>query len=172
LRNWWPVVFWLGVIRAESTDTASASNTSALLYNVIAMVAPRVEHSFVDRLNEVLRKAGHFVGYGILGALVFVALRKTNRDRLRAVLNRAWGIYLRDFWRLEWAILGVLVAMITGSFDEIHQSFIPSRTGRWQDVVLDTCGAIVVQFLIYLYCTREFRQRQIGSAIRELSSTR
>ena len=171
LRNWWPVVFWLGVIRAESTDTASAANTGTLLYNVIAFVAPHVEHAFVDGLNEVLRKTGHFFGYGILGALVFIALRKTNRDRLRGVLNRAWGIYLHDFWRLEWAVLGVLVAMITGSFDEIHQSFIPSRTGRWQDVVLDTCGAIVIQLLIYFYCAREFRDRQTITAVREHSST-
>ena len=172
LRNWWPVLFWLGVIRAESTDTASASNTSTVLYNVIVVVVPHVEHSFVDRLNEVLRKTGHFVGYGILGALVFIALRKTNRDRLRGVLNRVWGIYLRDFWRLEWAVLGVLFAMVTASFDEIHQTFIPSRTGRWQDVVLDTCGAIVIQLLIYWDCKHEFRQRQTETIEPELSSTR
>jgi VanZ family protein len=172
LRNWWPVLFWLGVIRAESTDTASATNTGSLLYTVIAFVAPHVEHSFVDRLNEVLRKTGHFIGYGILGALVFLALRNTNRDRLRGVLRRPWGIYRRDFWRLEWAVLGVFFTMITAAFDEIHQTFIPSRTGRWQDVALDTCGAAVIQLLIYFYCAREFRHHLAPKAESELSASR
>jgi hypothetical protein len=99
LRNWWPVVVWLGVIRVESTDMASAANTSGLLYTVISAVAPHIDSAFVDRLDEVLRKTGHFVGYGILSALVVLALQRTNRDRLRDLLKRPWGIYLRGLRR-------------------------------------------------------------------------
>jgi VanZ family protein len=172
LRNWWPVVFWLGVIRAESTDTASSANTGALLYKVIATVAPHVEPSLVDQLNAVLRKTGHFVGYAILSALVVLALRNTNRDRLRNVLQRPWGIYLRDYWRREWALLGILLTVVTAAFDEIHQTFIPSRTGRWQDVLLDSCGAVVIQLLIYVACVRTVRQKQAGVPQPELTSTR
>lgn len=171
LRNWWPVVFWLGVIRAESTDTASATNTTAVLYKVIVAVAPHVEPSFVERLDEVLRKTGHFLGYGILAVLVFFALRNTNRDRLRNVLRRPWGNCLHDLWRLEWAALGVLVTIVTASFDEIHQTFIPSRTGRWQDVVLDTCGAAVMQVLIYLVAARALKQPGPRVPQAELTST-
>ena len=171
LRNWWPVVFWLGVIRAESTDTASSANTGAILYKVITAIAPRVEPSFVEQLNAVLRKTGHFLGYAILSALVLLALRHTNRDRLRNLLQRPWGIYLRDYWRLEWALLGILLTIVTASFDEIHQTFIPSRTGRWQDVVLDTCGAVVIQFVIYLLSSRAIRQKRTPVPQAELSST-
>jgi len=171
LRNWWPVVFWLGVIRAESTDTASSANTGALLYKVIATVAPRVEPSFVEQLNMVLRKTGHFVGYAILSALVVLALRHTNRDRLCNVLQRPWGIYLRDYWRAEWALLGILLTVVTAAFDEIHQTFIPSRTGRWQDVALDSCGAVVIQLLIYAICVRVVRQKQARVPQPELTST-
>ncbi len=56
LRNWWPVVFWLGVIRLESTDLASASNTGGLLYKIFSFVWPRVDPAFVDTLDMVLRK--------------------------------------------------------------------------------------------------------------------
>ena len=170
LRNWWPVVFWLGVIRAESTDTASAANTGVLLYKVISTVAPRVEPAFVELLNTVLRKTGHFVGYAILSALVLLALRNTNRDRLRNRLQRPWGIYLRDYWRKEWALLGILLTIVTAAFDEIHQTFIPSRTGRWQDVVLDTCGAIVIQVFLYLWAARTLRQRRVAEPQAQLSS--
>jgi VanZ family protein len=171
LRNWWPVVFWLGVIRAESTDTASAANTGAVLYRVITAIAPRADPSFIEQLNMVLRKTGHFFGYAILSALVVLALRNTNRDRLRDVLQRPWGIYLRDYWRREWALLGILLTVVTASFDEIHQTFIPSRTGRWQDVVLDTCGAVVIQLIIYLLCSRTIRQKRTHVPQPELSST-
>ncbi len=172
VRNWWPVVVWLGVIRAESTDTASAANTTTVLYKLIATVAPHVDPLFVERLDEVLRKTGHFCGYAILSALVFLALRNTNRDRLRSLLQRRWGSCLRDLWRSEWALLGILVTVVTGSFDEIHQTFIPSRTGRWQDVVLDTCGAVVVQVAIFLFSTRAFKNRKAATPQPELTSPR
>lgn len=159
-RNWWPVIVWLGVIRLESTDYASAQNTSTVLYTVIAEVAPHVDPSFVSQLDEVLRKTGHFLGYGILGGLVFLALRNTRRDWLRPILPRAWGSCFRDLWKLDWAIAGIIAAATTATADEIHQTFIPSRTGRWQDVLLDTAGAIVLQVIIYAVSRRIFRNRR------------
>jgi len=172
LRNWWLVVVWLDVIRMESTDTASAANTTVVLYKVIAVVVPHVEPLFVQQLDEVLRTSGHFLGYGILSVLVFLALRNTNRDRLRPLLRRSWGIYFSDLWRGEWVLIGMLTTVVTASFDEIHQTFIPSRTGRWQDVVLDTLGAAVLQVVVYLLSTRALKQRQITAPQPEFTSTR
>jgi VanZ family protein len=171
-RNWWPVLVWLGVIRVESTDMASAANTTGVLYQVISTIAPHVEPSFVEQLDEVLRKTGHFIGYGILSVLVFFALRNTNRDRLRSLVPRPWGIYLRDLWRREWVVIGVLVTIVTASYDEIHQSFIPSRTGRWQDVVLDTCGAAALQFAVYFFSKRVLVHHLSTKPQPELSATR
>ena len=172
VRNWWMVLVWLGLIRLESTDMASAHNTSTVLYAVIRIIAPHVDPSLVAQLDAVLRKTGHFLGYGILSALVFLALRNTNRDRLYAVLRRPWGIYLRDLWRPEWVLIGMLVTVITASYDEIHQTFIPSRSGRWQDVVLDTCGAAVVQLMIYLLSSRALKLHRVVALQPELTSTR
>jgi VanZ family protein len=158
-HRWWPVLVWLGVIRLESTDIASADNTSTVLYTVIAAVAPQVQESFVSQLDEVLRKTGHFTGYAVLSGLVFLALKYTNYDRLRLVLNRPWGTCWRDFWRWDWVVLSMLVTIVTATFDEIHQTFIPSRTGRWQDVVLDSCGAAVLQVIVYFLSRRAFKRR-------------
>jgi VanZ family protein len=162
----------MGVIFTESTDMASAKNTGGLLYNVISFVAPHVDHSFVDILNEVLRKTGHFLGYGILSVFVFLALKNTNRDRLRNLVRRPWGIYLRDLWRLEWSFIGVMSAIGMATYDEIHQTFIPSRTGRWQDVVIDTSGAIAMQVVVCLLAARKLKQTGRPAPQRELSSTR
>ncbi len=171
-HRWWLVLVWLGVIRLESTDMASANNTSGLLYTVIAAVAPRVDESFVSQLDETLRKTGHFAGYGILSGLVFLALRNTNGDRLRSLLHRPWGTCLRDFWRWDWTLLSMLVAVVTAAADEIHQSFISSRTGAWQDVVLDSCGAAVLQVILYFLSLRAFNRRRARVEQSEFSSTR
>ncbi len=170
--NWIPVLVWLGVIRAESTDMASASNTTGVLYEVIAVVVPKVEPTFVEQLDAVLRKTGHFLGYGILSALVFFALRNTNRDRMKRILDRPWGTYLRDVWRLEWVVIGMLATIVTAACDEIHQTFIPSRTGRWQDVVIDTCGAAVIQLVIYWIMKKRLKHIQVREPQPELTSTR
>lgn len=150
-RNWWPVAFWIGVIRLESTDFASSGNTGMWLYSFLSHLFPGISFIFVFQLNEALRKCGHFGGYAILSALVFLALRNTYRDRMRPLLQRDWGIHLHDYWRWEWMLLGMMVTILTASFDEIHQTFIPSRTGRWQDVVIDSSGAFAIQVVLYIY---------------------
>jgi len=55
------------------------------------------------------------------------------------------------------------LTVVTASMDEIHQTFLPYRTGRWQDVVLDTSGAFALQLIIYLACQLWFSMRGPGS---------
>jgi VanZ family protein len=148
-RYWWPVAVWLVVIRLESTDYASSTNTFGLLYAIFGRIDPVV----LLTLNSILRKSGHFIGYAILSWLVFLALKYTHRDRLKPVLQRRWGVFFRDYWQFDWALIAVLFTVIAASFDEIHQTFIPSRTGRWQDVALDTAGALMMQLLLYARAT-------------------
>jgi VanZ family protein len=45
----------------------------------------------------------------------------------------------------------VLGTLLVASLDEWHQTFLPSRTGRWQDVVLDTSAGIAAQVLLSLF---------------------
>ncbi|MFZ0704800.1 MAG: VanZ family protein [Candidatus Korobacteraceae bacterium] len=151
-RNWWPVAAWLGVIRLESTGYASAQNTFRLLYQTMSFLFGRVNYQLVFEMDHVLRKSGHFIGYAVLSGLTFLALRNTYRDRMQSSLHRPWGKVLGDLWRIEWSLLAILLTLVTASMDEIHQTFLPSRTGRWQDVVLDTSGAFALQLVIYLLC--------------------
>ncbi len=149
-RNWWPVAVWLGVIRLESTGYASSRNTFRLLYQISSFLFGRVNYQFVFEMDHVLRKSGHFIGYAVLSGLTFLALRNTYRDRIQSSLQRPWGRSLADLWRVEWSLFAILLTVVTASMDEIHQTFLPSRSGRWQDVVLDTSGAFVLQIVIYL----------------------
>lgn len=172
-RHWWPVAVWLVVIRLESTDYASSTNTFGLLYAIFATIFGRVDPVILLTLNSILRKSGHFIGYAILSWLVFLALKYTHRDRLKPVLQRRWGIFSRDYWQFDWALIAVLFTVIAASFDEIHQTFIPSRTGRWQDVALDTAGAVLMQVLLYARATHSMSlQRKHATEDREPTLTR
>lgn len=158
-RNWWPVAVWLGVIRVESTGYASAQNTFILLYRTLSYLFGRVNAQFVLELDHTLRKSGHFLGYAVLSGLTFLALRHTYRDRIQTSLRRAWGSALSDLWQLEWSLIALLLTVVTASMDEIHQTFLPSRTGRWQDVIVDTSGAFALQLIIYVVCQLRVNSR-------------
>ena len=148
-HRWWPVAVWLVVIRLESTDYASSSMTFGMLYGITATIFGRLDPAVLQMLNSILRKSGHFMGYAILSWLVFLALKYTHRDRLRPLLQRRWGTFFRDFWQLDWAVIAVVFTMVTAAFDEIHQTYLPSRTGNWLDVALDAAGALLMQMLLY-----------------------
>jgi VanZ family protein len=69
---------------------------------------------------------------------------------------------------MRWASIAVLMTAFVASLDEWHQSFIPSRTGRWQDVVLDTCAGVAAQVLILLWLKQK-RNASGGGSIRHIS---
>jgi VanZ family protein len=123
LSQWFPVALWLGVLMLESTDLMSAQHTGSFLYSVLTAVFGHIDKVRVAMFHGVLRKTGHFVGYGILGLLFFRALHATVSNGLA----RLWC----------WS---VVLTCVVASLDEWHQSFIPSRTGCFHDVMLDTCG--------------------------------
>jgi VanZ family protein len=152
LRNWWPVAVWLGVIRLESTGFASSRNTFNLLYRVLFFFFGRIDVRLVFELDHILRKSGHFIGYAVLSGLTYLALRNTYRDRFRAVLRNKWGSSIGHYWQFQWSLLALLLTLVTAASDEIHQAYLPFRSGRWQDVLIDTGGALALQVIIYLGC--------------------
>src|SRR6202043_2067204 len=82
-----------------------------------------------------IRKGGHVIGYAILSILLFRAWRAS------------WGTSDGPKWTVRWAGIAILGTLLVASLDERHQSFLPARTGKWQDVVLDTCAGVLAQVL-------------------------
>jgi VanZ family protein len=138
LRTWLPVLVWIGVIALESTDLMSAQHTGSFLYALVnALVGPVNRDSF-EIFHHLLRKAGHFVGYGTLAVLAFRALRAT--------LHSGWS------WLWGGALL---LTCLVASLDEWHQTFIPSRTGSLADVALDTLGGAALLLLAFLWMRKK-----------------
>ncbi|MGH9422286.1 MAG: VanZ family protein [Thermoanaerobaculia bacterium] len=129
---WLPPIAWAAVILLASTDAFSGTNTGSVLERILVWITGHaVTPATLDRLNFLIRKSAHLTEYGILGALSFRALRGE-----------------QSLWSLQWAIGAVLLAACVAAVDEFHQTFVPSRTGTFHDVLLDAAGAAVAQILI------------------------
>lgn len=129
---WGPVVIMLVAIAIESTHAFSSNNTSSWMRSVYEFIAGRVPDSAWAVIHHRIRKTGHFTGYGLLG-LTF--LRGWLLFWLQPLAGR-----VRAWW---WTgtLLAVFCTMLVASVDELHQSFMPDRTGVVSDVLLDTAGA-------------------------------
>jgi VanZ family protein len=146
LKAWIAAVLWLILIAIESTAALSSENTSRILYPLFHYLF-NMDWDRFDYWHFYIRKTGHVVGYGMLSFLLFRAWRATfPADNIK--------------WGTRWAGLAVLGTAIVASLDEWHQSFIPTRTGRWQDVVLDTCAGIAAQILIFIFCKMSEKKKR------------
>lgn len=139
------MVGWLALLAFESSDYGSSEHTGSILWKLWALVLGRPDSATFDEVHHLIRKTGHFTGYAILSWLIFHALRVAWRNRQQVIARGR-----EYFWQLRWALGGIAGTMIAGSLDEFHQAFNPARTGRWQDVVLDTSGAVVLQTVLFL----------------------
>lgn len=78
----------------------------------------------------LIRKATHFVGFGFIATIVYLTYRKM---------------------KLRWAaLLAIMTTFIIASLDELRQFFVPGRTGVFNDVLLDTAGAITFIYFVKL----------------------
>ena len=86
-------------------------------------------------VEKPLRVSGHLLAFATLAALSMLALGWGRRPRLRDAL----------------IALGITVTY--GLLDEFHQSFVPDRNGRLDDVVTDTIGALMGIGLAWIVLT-------------------
>jgi VanZ family protein len=138
LKTWIAAALWIGIIAVESTEYLSSENTSRFLYPLFRFLFSLEPRTF-EIVHHYLRKMGHFVGYFTLSLLLFRAWKST--------------IHVRDLrvWAMRWAGIAFGMSVLIASLDEWHQTFLPSRTGRVADVVLDSSAALTAQIVIFLY---------------------
>ena len=131
---WWPVVAGIAIIAIESTESFGADHTSRPLRMIWEAIFGHVSNARWELIHHLLRKSGHFLGYGAIG-LAWL---------------RAWWITLPHSRFLQDALLALLGTALLASADEYHQSFLPNRGSSPWDVLLDCCGAMTLQFLVYI----------------------
>lgn len=146
LKTWLPVLLWMGVIFAVSTDLGSEQHTSRFIGPLLRWLRPDITPEAVRQVQFLVRKAGHFTEYAILALLT---LRAAGRSL------RGTGLPHPE-WRA--AGLALLLATTYAATDEWHQSFVSSRTGSPVDVLIDASGAATALALALL--GRKWRPRR------------
>ncbi|MBP3597515.1 MAG: VanZ family protein [Clostridia bacterium] len=111
---WMNLVF--GFSAQDSNESSSLSQMIASWFSDDILIQ--------QRLEPIIRKIAHFSEYGLGGALFFSLFSTFNiKERKRMMFA---------------GLLGFTYAVT----DEIHQLFVPGRTGKIVDVYIDSLGVI------------------------------
>jgi len=89
---------------------------------------PNLRVSQSNFWDEILRSGAHFILYGIGYFLFFRAINFSKEEK-----NFLLPLFLTFFY---------------GFFDEIHQSFVPTRSFQIQDLIVDFSGAFLGKIIL------------------------
>jgi len=135
---WWPALINITIVATESTDTFSAEHTRHRFYHWFNDHIMGVTYEVWGFINWELRKCGHFVGYGLMCLIFYTCVTRTLLPQVGESLNRL---------RRRRSLGALFCTFLLASADEFHQTFLPSRTGAFHDVVTDCCGGFVLLVL-------------------------
>ncbi len=133
LRAWWPALLWSVVIFFASTDTFSSDHTATVFGAILHWFAPSMSQATFDTVHHIIRKSAHFTEYFIFYLLLYRGIRGA-----------------RIGWHWSWAFIAWFIAAAYSALDEIHQSFVASRTASAWDSLLDSSGALIALLVLFL----------------------
>jgi VanZ family protein len=136
-KYWLPVLIWMAVIFTASSDTHSYEHSSRIVEPLLRWLFPHMPEPQIHTIHGVLRKCAHFAEYIVFAPLLWRAFRQPEKNH-----PCPWS------WRE--ARLTLLVVALYAASDEFHQSFVPTRTPRVHDVMIDTLGGAAGLFAIWL----------------------
>ena len=156
---WSLVLFWISIIVLESFE-GSATNTSRILWPVLHFLLPSMTMAQFEVFHGLIRKTGHFLGYGMLCFLFYRAWWTTLRARNAPT---SWGAMFRS-WSGRAVVLALLGTLAIAMADEWHQRSEPGRGPSIHDVALDESGGAVVMVAIGAAAMVSRRRREMQGA--------
>lgn len=137
-------IVWMCVIFAFSAQSKEESGavSESFTYQIVSSTSTffhldlsdeRVKE-IADAIEGFVRKAAHMTEFGILSVLLFIWIGQWEMGLLRRGLTASGA------------------AAVYAATDEIHQLFVPGRSGRFSDVCIDSAGAVlgVVVFVLFV----------------------
>ena len=137
IKNWWLVAVWMAVIFTASADGNSYRHSSLYFEPLMRWLFPHLAQDRIETLHHIFRKGCHLTEYAILALLCRHAIRRS----LETVRTR---------WRWDEAGLALAIVFTYAASDELHQVFVPMRTGQVSDVLVDVCGGVLGLTLLWL----------------------
>jgi VanZ family protein len=131
-------VLGIALIILESTAAFGANRTAGPIRWLLQLIFGPISDSRFDIIHHLIRKSGHFIGYGLIG-LAWL---------------RAWLMTLPHERFRNLVALSLLSNLLLATWDEWHQSFLPNRGSSPWDVLLDCCGTSAMYLLAYWWLRR------------------
>ena len=145
LVRYGPLVLWTGVILYASTDGFSAGNTSRIIRPLLIWLFPDITEARLAAVHFSTRKAAHFIEYAVLAFLA----------------RRAFVTSTRELLKKHWFAWSLIFVVVVAAIDELHQSFVPARTGSIYDSGIDMAGGFTVLLVCWIYQRR--RQSRLSA---------
>lgn len=135
-------IIWAAIIFAFSSRTGVESNeTSSSLASALsgALVpgfstwAPSAQVEWLDGINGLVRKLAHFIEFGLLGILTYLAVLKLSGRKSRKKPATKFGIGMISFY----------ICIAIAAVDEMLQLSSVGRTSMAGDILIDCAGAVL-----------------------------
>lgn len=150
--SWLPAILIMVIIFRFSSEPADASGENSLrIADTVMKIYERITDRYVE--EELRDQQLHVLEYYV---------RKTAHVTEYAILAAAFGLPLwlrRQKRRLVW-LWSVMLAAGYAATDELHQIFVPGRSGELRDVMIDSIGAMVGAYLFILIANIILRHKK------------
>lgn len=121
------LIIWMIVIFMMSSFNATESSSqSGAIVNIISSI---LNINNLELLSLIIRKLAHFTEYIILGILAINCFKDYNLKHI--------------------FIISLIFCIFYACSDEIHQLFVPGRSGNIIDVTIDSVGALTGTIVYY-----------------------
>ncbi len=126
------IINCITIFTFSSQEADESSGTSSKVVDFVMKTAYKKknlsseEELYIrEKLTTPIRKGAHFSVYLCLGLLTYVFTRTLNN--------------VEDKRKIAYALA---FCFLYACSDELHQIFVPGRSGEIRDVIIDTCGAL------------------------------
>lgn len=121
---WMIIVFWFSSQVGDDSQVTSGNTIRKIITFINNDIDKLKLEEIIETLQPFTRKLAHFTLYTLGGILIF---------------NMFSSFKLKNKEKIFFSILSGAVYAIT---DEVHQLFVPGRSGMIKDVFIDTLGII------------------------------
>ena len=133
------IITFFYIFNFSSQDSEKSGNLSRTITVSVTKNIKKIQELDYNKKNDVLntiekviRKLAHFSEYTFLGILLMSLMSTYNLKQINKF------------------VLSIGIGFLYACSDEFHQLFVPGRTAKFTDVLIDTSGVIVGSVIIFI----------------------
>lgn len=126
----------MAIIFGFSSDSHSYEHSSRIFEPFLHWLFPQMAQENIETIHHLFRKCGHLTEYAILAWLLWRTLHQSKNNLPEWSWPRVGG--------------ALLIVLLYGASDEFHQIFVPTRTPRVMDVLIDTTGGALGLLVLWI----------------------